>query len=143
MFSISLPSFSFFSLFISSLTFLPQHHYSLHAHPQPLFLPPTPAVHVQGFNNRLSVAHWRHLASPPDTGHSVWVQEGRMRGVDMTLHSPSTTTTWETQAGRPSMWGKRESVECYFSLVLFPSRLSSPFLSLQCNTPSFTHLSAG
>lgn len=27
------------------------------------------------------MAHWRHLAPPPDTGHSVWAQEGR-RGVE-------------------------------------------------------------
>lgn len=27
---------------------------------------------LTGFNNSLSVAHWRPLAPPPDTGRSVW-----------------------------------------------------------------------
>lgn len=68
MFSILPPSF--YSLF-SQLTFLPS----------ALASPPPPKPLLAEFNNSLSVARWRHLAPPQDTGHSVWVQEG-LRGVE-------------------------------------------------------------
>lgn len=80
------------------------------------------------------MAHWRHLAPPLDTGHSVWAQGGPTGGGgDVTLHSPRTTTTWETPAERASMW---EGVLNTISV----SSLSLAFLVYLCNTPSLTCL---
>lgn len=42
--------------------------------PPPPHLPPHPYAQ---FNNRFSVARWRHLAAPADTGRSVEAQRWR------------------------------------------------------------------
>lgn len=60
----------------------------------------THTLNMPVLTTRLSVARWRHLAPPPDTGHSVWacrrgVEEGWGGGY-VTLRWPSTTTTRET-----------------------------------------------
>lgn len=108
------PAFPIFSsppLRPPSFTLLPQ---------TPPRLIPQPLSSCAGFNNRLSVIHWRHLAPPPDTGHSVWVagrpKGGMEGGRDMTLHSPDKHHDMGDSAREAEYVGKREGgcLECYF-----------------------------
>lgn len=140
MFSI-LPSsfFLFFSLFPSSLTFLHVLHPWPSSYPLPLTL--NMQILTTGSVWPTGVTLLLHRTQATLSGHRrVYGGVGGGGGGGMTLHSPSTTMTWETRAEGAGMW-EWESLERYFCLLsvclAFPSIYSvfSP-----CAVTSFPHM---